>query len=47
MVWDKSKINKKCPKKGRMQDLSDSDIHLSYCKESDFSCSDADSDAKF
>ena len=39
-------LTKNLPKKGRLQDLSDSDIHSSSCKESDFSGSDADSDAE-
>ena len=39
-------LTKNLPKKGRLQDLSDSDIHSSYCKESDFSGRDADSDAE-
>ena len=45
-MWNKSKINKKLVKKGRLQDLSDSDIHSSSCEESDFSDSDAYSDAE-
>ena len=40
------KLTKNLPKKGRLQGLSDSDIHSSSCEESDFSGSDADSDAK-
>ena len=40
------KLTKNLPKKGRLQDLSDSDIHSSSCEESDFSGSDADSDAE-
>ena len=40
------KLTKNLSKKGRLQDLSDSDIHLSSCEESDFSGSDADSDAE-
>ena len=46
MVWDKSKINKNSPLKGCLQDLSGSDIHASTCEESDFTGSDAYSDAK-
>ena len=44
-MWNKSKINN-LSKKGRLQNLSDSDIHLSSCEESDFSGSDADSDVE-
>ena len=40
------KLTKNLPKKDHLQDLSDSDIHLSSCEESDFSGSDADSDAE-
>ena len=40
------KLTKNLPKKGRLQDLSDSDIHSSSCEESDFSGSDVDSDAE-
>ena len=40
------KLTKNLSKKGRLQNLSDSDIHLSSCEESDFSGSDADSDAE-
>ena len=40
------KLTKNLPKKGCLQDLSDSDIHLSSCEESDFSGSDANSDAE-
>ena len=36
------KLTKKLPKKGRLQDLSDSDIHSSSCEESDFSGTDAE-----
>ena len=36
------KLTKNLPKKGRLQDLSDSDIHSSSCEESDFSGSDAE-----
>ena len=36
------KLTKNLPKKGRLQDLSDSDIHSSSCEESDFSDSDAE-----
>ena len=32
------------PKKGRLQDIADSDIHSSSCEEKDFSGSDTDSD---
>ena len=41
-----SKLTKNLPKKGRLQDLSDSAIHSSSCEESDFSGSDVDSDAE-
>ena len=41
-----SKLTKNLPKKGCLQDLSNLDIHSSSCKKSDFSGSDADSDAK-
>ena len=37
-----SELTKNLPKKGRLQDLSDSDIHSSSCEESDFSGSDAE-----
>ena len=40
------KLTKNLAKKGGLQDLSDSDIHLSSCEESDFSGSDADSGAE-
>ena len=40
------KLTKNFPKKGRLQDLSDSDIHSSFCEESDFSGSDVDSDTE-
>ena len=40
------KLTKNLPKKGHLQDLSDSDIHLSSCEESDFSGNDADSGAE-
>ena len=40
------KLTKNLPKKGRLQDLFDSDIHSPSCEESDFSDSDADSDAE-
>ena len=40
------KLTKNLPKKGRLQDLSDLDIHSSSCEESDFSGSDVDSDAE-
>ena len=40
------KLTKDLPKKGCVQDLSDSDIHSSSYEESDFSGSDADSDAE-
>ena len=40
------KLTKNLPKKGRLQDLSDSDIHSSSCEESDFTGSDAYSDAE-
>ena len=39
------KLTKNLPKKGRLQDLSYSDVHSSSCKENDFSGSDVDSDA--
>ena len=39
-------LTKNLPKKGRLQDLFDVDIHSPSCKESDFSGSDADSDAE-
>ena len=38
------KLTKNLPKKGRLQDLSNSDNHSSSCEESDFSGSNADSD---
>ena len=44
-MWS-PKLTKNLPKKGRLQDLFDSDIHSSSCKESDFSGRDADSDAE-
>ena len=37
-----SELTKNVPKKGRLQDLSNSDIHSSSCEESDFSGSDAE-----
>ena len=40
------KLTKNLPEKGRLQGLSDSDIHSSSCEESDFSGSDVDSDAE-
>ena len=40
------KLTKNLPKKGCLQDLSDLDIHLSSCEESDFSGSDVDSNAE-
>ena len=40
------KLTKNLPKKGHLQDLSNSDIHLSSCEESDFSGNDADSGAE-
>ena len=40
------KLTKNLSKKGRLQDLSDSYIHLSSCEESDFIGSDTDSDAE-
>ena len=36
------KLTKNLPKKGRLQDLSNSYIHSSSCKESDFNDSDAE-----
>ena len=33
-------------KKGRLQDIPDSDIHSSSCEESNFSGSEADSDSE-
>ena len=43
-----SKINKKnVPKKCRLQDIPDSDIHSSSFEESDFSVREADTDAEF
>ena len=38
------KLTKNLPKKGRWQDLSNSNIYSSSCEESDFSGSDVDSD---
>ena len=40
------KLSKNPPKKGCLLDIPDSDIHLSSCKERDFSGSDADIDAE-
>ena len=40
------KLKKNLPKKLRLQDLCDSDIHSSFCEGSDFSGSDADSDVE-
>ena len=40
------KLSKNIPKKGRLQDLPDLDIHSWSCEESDFSGSDADNDAE-
>ena len=40
------KLAKNLPKKGRLQDLSDLDIHSSSCEESNFSGSDVDSDVE-
>ena len=40
------KLTKNLPKKVRLQDLSDSDIHSSSCEEGDFSSSDANSGVK-
>ena len=40
------KLTKNVLKKGWLQDIPHSDIHLSSCKESDFIASDADSDAE-
>ena len=40
------KLTKNLPKKVRLQDLSDSDIHSSSCEVGDFTGSDADSDAE-
>ena len=40
------KLTKNLLKKSRLQDLSDSDIDLSFCEESDFSGSDAHSAAE-
>ena len=40
------KLIKNPTKEGRLQDISDSDIHSSSCKESDFSGSYADSDTE-
>ena len=45
-MQNKSKLTKNLPKKGRQQDLFDSDIHSPSCEESEFSGSDADSDAE-
>ena len=44
-MWNKSKINKFPPEKGYLQDIPDSDIDSSSCKESGFNGNDADSDA--
>ena len=41
------KLTKNFPKKCRLQDIPDSDIHSSSFEESDFSVSEADSDAEF
>ena len=40
------KLTKNLPKKVRLEDLSNSDIHASSCEEGDFSGSDANSDAE-
>ena len=40
------KLTKSLPKKGHLEDLFNSDIHLPSCEESDFSGRDADSDAE-
>ena len=40
------KLSKNLPKKGCLQDLSNSDIQSSSCKEIDFSGSDVDNDAE-
>ena len=40
------RLTKNLPKKGCLQDFSNSDIHSSFCEESDFSGSDANSDAE-
>ena len=40
------KLTRNFPKNGRLEALSNSDIHSSSCEESDFSGSDADSDAE-
>ena len=40
------KSTKNLPKKSHLQDLSNSDIHSSSCEESDFTGSDAYSDAE-
>ena len=40
------KLTRNLPKNGRLEALSNSDIHSSSCEESDFSGSDADSDAE-
>ena len=40
------KLTRNLPKKVYLQALSNSDIHSSSCEESDFSGSDADSDAE-
>ena len=40
------KLTKNLPKKGPLQDLSDSDIYSLPCEDSDFSGSDVDSDAE-
>ena len=39
-------LTKNPPEKGCLQDIPDSDICYSSCEESDFSGSDADSDAE-
>ena len=45
--WEISlKLTKSSPKKGCLEDIPNSDIHSSSCEESDFSGSDADSDAE-
>ena len=41
------KLTKNSLKKGRLQYIPDSDIHLSSYEESGFSGSEADSDAEF
>ena len=40
------KLPKNLPKKSRLQDLSDSDVDLSSCEQSDSSGRDADSAAE-